>query len=270
MYKALVALQRKVHLCVCTAFICCSNHTFLRSIVFVPGYVDTFYGCFDLRCYLLVFLPVRCLVESYLTTDQGSAKQKHTVRWTFHFSLPASLFAHSTQSQRLVEDDRDVDVMFECLHRCEDIEVARQVIDALCDALYDPSSAVPACACTTASGGVPIKMDIDEMKEQPQERALSSSIILTLSATGLFSVVYSLCGGLRCWCVISPQFGRLISRTRALLRARSSPGWPSGARKYKMLLDHNIFGGKGFSSELLTGEWLNESLGDGCPDGGSA
>lgn len=36
-------------------------------------FLDTLYGCFDLGCYLFVLLSVRCLVESYLTTDQGSA-----------------------------------------------------------------------------------------------------------------------------------------------------------------------------------------------------
>lgn len=107
--------------------------------------------------------------------------------------------------------------MFECLHRCEDTEVARQAIDALCDAfrrpkyLSDPPSAQPACACTTDGGGVPIKMDIDAMKDEPQELAPSSPTVSTLSATGLFSRVFSLCDGLRCWRAMSPQFGRLIS-----------------------------------------------------------
>ena len=173
--------------------------------------------------------PLTCIPTGlwvYHFSDGPAVEITRDARWFFYAERPPVLVRHapllcSEQSQRLIDDERDVDVMFECLHHCEDADVARQAVDAFCDAYrtpkYSPNaspSSHSSCACMTADesvGAVPIKMDGDAPKQESQQQAPSSPTVSMVSATGLYSRVFSLCDGLRCWRTMASQLRRLIS-----------------------------------------------------------
>lgn len=141
------------------------------------------------------------------------------------------------QPDRWIRDEKETDLVFECLHRSEDPVAACRAVNAICSGISDPDFALrlpsrrprPAATAAGGDGGVP-----STTTDAPPLEGDTPLVPVTM----LFSRVFSLLDDLDCWRLMSPQLRRLISLNpgsfagaviaRAAIHSASSSGERGG------------------------------------------
>lgn len=167
--------------------------------------------------------------------------------------LPGLVTFHAEQPQGWIENEEETDVVFECLHRCEDPASACRAVSAMCSALSRPEFALhlpsrannrrSSTAATTSRDGTP-----RPLPSPPPPEAVGTPFS---SATAFFSRVFSLLDGLDCWRLMPPQLrelialnpsafaGAVIARAAIVPASSSSSGGAQGAQSAGAIAESN-------------------------------